>query len=151
LPDGVEVKECLGRVLSGAIPCVDNRNRGEFRGEPGRTFFRVADDNRICIPAYHPDRIGKGLALCHRACLDAAHRDGGPAETCHRGFKGHSCAGTGFEKENGKDFAVEGIFIVFSLAYLLRMIQQPVDCAAVKIPDGNNVMRGNSSRTVVLK
>jgi hypothetical protein len=31
------------------------------------------------------------------------------------------------------------------------MIQQLVDCAAVKIPDGYDVMRGNSSRAVVLK
>ncbi|MGB8218975.1 MAG: hypothetical protein WCE46_01180, partial [Methanoregula sp.] len=29
---------------------------------------------------------------------------------------------------------------------LLCMIQQTIDCAAVKIPDGNDVMRGNSSR-----
>jgi len=31
------------------------------------------------------------------------------------------------------------------------MIEQPVNCAAIKIPDGNDVMRGNSSRAVFLK
>ena len=31
------------------------------------------------------------------------------------------------------------------------MIQQPVNCAAIKIPDGNDVMRCHSSRAVFLK
>ena len=56
----------------------------------------------------------------------------------------------GFKKEDGKDFAVKGVCIVFFLPDLLCVIQQAIDCAAVKIPDGYDVMRGHSSRASLL-
>jgi hypothetical protein len=110
----------------------------------------VADDDCICITAHHADGIGKGLPFRHGTGLDTAHREGGAPKARHGGFKGQARAGTGFKKEDGKDLAGKSIFGILLFFDLLCMIQQTIDCAAVKIPDGNDVMRGNSSRREIV-
>jgi hypothetical protein len=135
-------------MLACAVPGIYYRDRRKFSRKPGSPLFGMADNDRVSVPAYHPYRIGKSFAFCHRAGFDTAYRYGASPQPCHCRFKRHSCAGTWFKKEDGKDFAAESVFIIRVFPDLLCMIEQPVDCSAVKIPDRYNVMRGNSSRAL---
>src|SRR5580658_935717 len=75
-----EVKERLGRVLTGAIPCVDDRSVGGAGREPGRPLVRMAKYDRIGVPAHHSDRVGEALPLADRTDGRVGDRDALTAE-----------------------------------------------------------------------
>src|SRR5947209_7265929 len=84
VPDRVQVEESLGRMLACAVARVDDRLLGEVRGEPGRAFVRMAQDDGVAVCLDHADRVGEGLAFLDGGPLGAAESEGTPAKPRNR-------------------------------------------------------------------
>lgn len=90
-PYRVEIEECLGRMLSWAIPRIDNRYARVFTRELRITDVLRTYGDDICIRWYDSDSIGEDFPFrltreCHiRLRYDTS------TEAMHRGFEWESC------------------------------------------------------------
>jgi hypothetical protein len=111
-------------MLTRAISCVDHRDRGKFSSKSRCSFFWVPDYNCICVPAHHPDSIGKRLSFGYRAGFNTSDRKRSTAQPGNSGLKRHPGPGAWFKEKNDQNFALQGVFVEFFLVNLPCMIQQ---------------------------
>src|SRR2546428_319836 len=107
VPDRVQVEESLGRMLACAVARVDDRLLGEVRGEPGRAFVRMAQDDGVAVCLDHADRVGEGLAFLDGGPLGAAESEGTPAKPRHRTFEREPGPRGGVVEKRREDLAFE--------------------------------------------
>ena len=83
----VEIKQCLGWVLAGAIPCINKRYRSDrdraFRG----IFVVMPKHQRVGITFECTDRILKRFTLGHRGVIDLVDRNYTAAQARHRSIE----------------------------------------------------------------
>ena len=66
LLDGEQVEHRLGRVVSCAIPSIQDRNGRGISGVLCRTLSRVSHGDDVGVSIHHLDRIEQGLSLHDR-------------------------------------------------------------------------------------
>src|SRR5437899_12395139 len=94
-------------MLACAVAGVDDRLLGEVRGEPGRAFVRMAQDDRVAVRLDHADRVGEGLAFLDGGPLGTAESEGTPAKPRHRTFEREPGPRGGFVEKRREALAFE--------------------------------------------
>src|SRR3989344_2489313 len=114
--DGVQIKECLSRMFSIAISCIDNWNGRNFCSPFGGSGFVVAQDNYIGVPRDNPYAILQRFSFDGRRKVSCAFSSNYlSAELEHSGFERKPSAGTRFIENTGENFILQK-FWNFALA-----------------------------------
>ncbi|KAH3675305.1 hypothetical protein OGATHE_001645 [Ogataea polymorpha] len=112
--DGEEVQEGLGRMFSGTIATVNNRNWRVFGGDICTFLRRMSQDNGVGVAGHGSDGVLQSLALLDRGAL-FGNRDNTTAQSLHSSVERRGGSGGWLEKGGGQDAALQHVQNTFSL------------------------------------
>jgi hypothetical protein len=131
-------------VLTCSVTGIDDRDGGKLTCQSGGPFFGMAENNRVSIPAYNPDGIGKGLSLGHGTCFHTIQTDRSSPEAGHGCLEGHPRTSAWFEKKESEDLSLQMLVIIPRRLEMGGFIQNIIYLCPLQIMDGYDMVHGNA-------